>query len=541
MPTMKLSGSLLVLSAVLSGCGVFAQRDATDQAVSAAEKDAEARAQAFASQVADRDARRARQIVGKPWVAGASRPLSRDVSANLPAALRESVSTTMHFADMPSDLRGVASRITTATGIPVSISPDALLPQAMFGAKLGGNQEAPAANAGHDRIEMLAGTQPLATTLDQITRSLGVYWRYDADAEAIRIYRTDTRVFTVAAPSVVPTVEARLGRTTSGESTFQNTSNAGFKRAGETNTTTLDAVKAKVAAFMTRSGVIAGSEAGTNTIVVTDTKDVLDRIGRFIDDENRSLSRVILFRIDELVISTTQSGEAGIDWSAIYRAAGSSFGFLGPSAGASSMAGALSATVGRGPWSGTEAVINMLASDGRLLSRNTRQLIAMNRQPQTFADSRRFEYPNKVTTSALGTSTGAGTGQAFPQLSIEQKQETVGVFLTLQADAQSNGNILLSFALDNTTAQPLTQQTFGQGASQIYVQQATIDGKGIVQQLVVRAGVPTLLTSYQSSSQQYDQRRVGQDAPLAAGGATNTSSSKQMTVYIVSATVQEGV
>src|SRR5690606_31484353 len=89
----------------------------------------------FSQSVSDLQVRRSAQEVDRPWLAGRSQPLAREVT--LPLALRANVHTTLLFADGEMDLPTLAQRITAATKIPVQVRPDALLPMDHFLPRLG--------------------------------------------------------------------------------------------------------------------------------------------------------------------------------------------------------------------------------------------------------------------------------------------------------------------------------------------------------------------------------------------------------------------
>src|SRR5690606_11698283 len=100
----------------------------------------------FADAVGNEQTRRAAQHVDRPWLAGRPQPLARELT--LPAALRADVRTTMVFPGAALDLPAIAQRITLATGIPVHVRADALLPQERFAPRLAGASTASSQAAG---------------------------------------------------------------------------------------------------------------------------------------------------------------------------------------------------------------------------------------------------------------------------------------------------------------------------------------------------------------------------------------------------------
>lgn len=243
----------IVVSGVLGGCAASQQVADQRRAAHARQAKLAASHQAFADGLSDRAARLAAQDVTAPWLAGKPQPLAREVL--LPPALRENVRTTLMLAD-DADLPVLAQRLTAATGIPVRVRPDALLPLELFLPRLAVNGAlsvpAPAS------FEIRAGAQPLADLLDALAARFSVHWRYEHNA--LEFYRTETRVFDLRALSLASKVDVRLGRQGSAEGEgFESTSNTSLS-AGQHDA--LAILRANIAPFLTRSGVVAEAVEG---------------------------------------------------------------------------------------------------------------------------------------------------------------------------------------------------------------------------------------------------------------------------------------
>ena len=525
---------LLACSAALlglAGCSASQSLQALREAISGARARVELDQRQFAAAVPDRAARVAAQDVGKPWLAGRSQPLARDVI--LPAALRGDVDTTLLFAGR-LDLPSLAERLTRVTGIAVRVAPDALLPQALFLPRL--NQPAPPDIPSPTRVPVMAGPRPLPDTLDALAASFGVQWRYHR--HAIEFYRMQTRVFDVRALTLSSRADARLGRAGSNEAGgFDNTSNTALS-SGEHHA--LQAVRARVIPFLTQAGTVAELDGGGSSLVITDTPEVLDRIGQFIEGENQALTRRVRLLFEEITVVTNDTAEGGIDWKAVYDSARVAVAAAIPAV-AGNTAAALGATVDHRHFGGSRAIVSALSQTGAVLRHSSVPVLTLNRRPVTHAVRTTFSYIDQVQSTAVpGIDASLGT-TALPSVSISQKQETVGTFLTLVPDAQADGRILLSIAYDNTVAQPLKSITFGEAGNQVQVQQITIDGNGTVQQVSLSPGQPVILSGFDRRQDEYDRRRLSADAPLLAGGQDRASSDRLTTVVLVTAQVEEGI
>lgn len=515
---------------LLAGCAATEQVAQMNRAASERQAAVAGRQQAFVDAMSDRQSRIAAQEVAAPWVAGTPQPLARDVS--LPPALRENVPTTLMLSD-DADLYGLAQRLGAATGIPVRVQPEALLPLEQFLPRLavtgGMSQPAPL------RMEVRDGPLPLADLLDALAARFSVHWRYVRNA--LEFYRTETRVFDVRALSLASAVDVRLGRSGSdGGEGFESTSSTTLS-AKEHHA--LAVLRASIVPFLTRSGLIADAVNGASSIIVTDTPEALERVALYLERENKAMTRRVRLVFEEITVIVKQSAAGGLDWNALYAAAGSSARYAAPAAAALG-ASTLEATLGRGALQGSQAVISALSTMGAIVRHNKVPVLTLNRRPVTHAIRTTFSYIDRVQSTAVPGTTAAGANGSLPAVSITQKEETVGSFLTLVPDIQPDGQILLSVAYDNAVAQPLKTITFGERGNQVQVQQITIDGNGTVQQIELRPGQPVILSGFDRSTDQHSGQRLAPGMPLITGGQDSAEQERETTLMLVTAQVEEG-
>ena len=310
---------------------------------------------------------------------------------------------------------------------------------------------------------------PLADLLDALAARFSVHWRYVRDA--LEFYRTETRVFDARALSLASAVDVRLGRSGSedGEG-FESTSNTTLS-AKEHNA--LAVLRASIVPFLTRSGLVADAVDGASSLVVTDTPEALERVAHYLERENKAMTRRVRLVFEEITVILKQSASGGVDWNALYAAAGASARLALPGA-APLGAGMLETGVGRGPFDGSRAVVSALSTMGAIVRHRKVPVLTLNRRPVTHAIRTTFSYIDRVQSTAVPGTTAGGANGSLPAVSITQKEETVGSFLTLLPDIQEDGQILLSVAYDNAVAQPLKTITFGERGNQVQVQQITV-------------------------------------------------------------------
>ena len=515
---------------IMSGCSLAQHMDDIAKAVIEASDRVSRAHQSF---TAESEAARHReaQEVDRPWLAGRSKPLAREVT--LPLALRANVNTTLLFDDGAISLPVLAQRITRATGIPVQVRPESLLPAEVFVSRL--EQFATAASPAHaapTTVELDGGPEPLARMLDRVGARLGVLWRYENDR--IEFYRTETRTFDVMALTLQASAHASLGLR--GESAREGFSSTSGTQLTSTARDPLSAVKARLEPFLSRAGVVVIEPGASSMVVVTDTPEVLQRVARFIERENRAMTRRVRLLFEEVTVAIEEGAEAGVDWNVVFagtRLAAS----LGMAAAGSLDSGFLSAGITDGKFRGSELLIQALGDVAKVVRRNTMPVLTLNRRPVTHAVRTTFSYIDKVETTAQRADYDA----ALPTVSVSQREETVGSLITLVPDAQEDGQILLSIAYDNTIAQPLKSVTFGDSRNPLQLQQIAIDGNGTVQQVALLPGQPLVISGFARSHQDSESRRLNPGLPLALGGADRAGSKRLTTIMVVTAHVEEAL
>ena len=518
----------LALVCPLSAC-VAPPWDTSREAAQTGQRRLHGMVERFRDALDPAEARQRAQDVPVPWLAGRSTTLAREI--HLPQALRENVDTTLLFAGGEVDLSVIAQRIQRATGIPVRVKPDALLPAHHFLSRLAGIDDAFIDLPG--RMALQAGPAPLARILDGIAAQLGVYWRFRAGH--IEFYRIDVRVFRVRALSVAARADVRLGRASSnGAGGFENTSNTALSTGDQD---TLASVTARLLPFMTRAGVVAAHAGGGGAIVVTDTVDALDRIGAFLAAENRALTRRVRLIFEEITVDTHDLQTRAIDWEVVY-AAGRRVAKWTAS-GLANDAMVAQASVTGGSLGGTRGIAAALSRYTTVLRHTEIPLSTLNRRPVTHAVRTTFSYVNQIQRSAAGGVPNVGMQAMDAVTSISQKEETVGVFLTVLPDVQDDARVLLSVAYDNTVAQPLKTLAFGNADAPLQVQQITIDGSGTVQQVELRAGRPTLVAGFNRLERSSTNERLAPDVPLMFGGKDDGASTQVTTLIFVTAQIDE--
>ena len=100
---------------------------------------------------------------------------------------------------------------------------------------------------------------------------------------------------------------------------------------------------------------------------------------------------------------------------------------------------------------------------------------------------------------------------------------------------------MLNISLDQSTLKSLETFSSGTGANMQSVQLPNVDGEGSSQYVPIRNGQTVVLTGFDTKSNQYDKRTLGNKIPLLAGGSLRASETRSTTIVLVTAEVVDGV
>jgi type IVB pilus formation R64 PilN family outer membrane protein len=377
------------------------------------------------------------------------------------------------------------------------------------------------------------GAAPLAEVLDRLAARLNVSWRYENSR--IEFYRLETRVFEIPSMLLDAQAEAAMGSSGAGEAQSEGSfSSASRTKLSTGQTTLIDSLRQRVEAFLSQAGQAVAVQGASASLVVTDTPEVLRRVAQYLERENRVLTRRVRILFEELTLALDDQAELGFDWQAVFNHA-RGMASLSTTAAMENTVGAVAAAVGRGPFQGSEALLQALGRSGKVLRRHAVPVLTLNRRPVTHAVRTTFSYIDQVQTTAMRDD----LAMALPAVSVNQKTQTVGTLITLVPDAREDGRILLSVAYDSTAAQPLKVIRFGDQANPLQLQQLTVEGNGTVQQLALQPGQPLVIAGFDKTQSTSDERRLNPGVPLAFGGADAARQQKLTTLMIVTARVEE--
>lgn len=435
----------------------------------------------------------------------AQRPLYTRIHANyvgrnsasvaLNIALPPAVNETAFQLPRRTNLATATKLITKLTGYPVRINPDVYISARQISPKVEStnekqaNQVAPSnlmsAQIGDFDTSLPTDFDgPLNSYLDTICGVLNINWEFDA-VKGFYFYRLVTKVLEVkmnVGDNIVSTSAGKGSSASAGQNSAGGAGGTGQTTGSFTSKSTASsdanynawaALEASLKVIKSPLGGIS-VDVSTNSIVIRDTRDVVDQAEQIVNRANQVHSRMITLEVRVLHVTYDDSSAAGANVQATYNrllstgASKAAFTLKSPGSLVSADSGSFGWSVlsPLSPWKNSEGILQALNQLGTVVSDTTDVYVTMNRKTQAITAFDTEVYLAQTTPAAGGTG-GGGSGAGVPGLTPATL--TTGSFLNLTPTAFDDGNIWLDMSLDqsnkrgeNATAATGNGETFQQ-------------------------------------------------------------------------------
>ncbi|KTS71869.1 PilN family type IVB pilus formation outer membrane protein [Pantoea stewartii] len=542
--------TLLAAAVMLSSCSV---RD-----VSTIEKENNAQADTTQRVLKSRQEITQPAVVwsDKPWVN--LRPIQPVISA--PDGVK--LPPCPVFLNNPEGLTlpQIASRINAICGFHVYISPEvsAALLQTPGGgfvtSQMNGRLPAPDDNGRVPLAQMGMSAQPAAMSSSEPLLFQGTRFQGDAQ-EALNIaastlglsvrrsagrvdfYIQDTRTFQLA---ILNTKVNSTASITSGAGTQLGSEGGTGGTKGDVssnqktdygmNSDLYNDIRKTVEQILTpKSGRYWLSDA-TGTLSVTDTPEVLDRVGRYIDYQNKVLSRQVQLNVQIVRVTQTSNVDRGLDWGLIVKSVtgfgatlGSTFAGAPTNAGSAGISILDTASGGAAKFSGSQLMLKALAQQGTVT-------MALNQTDPT-ANLTPVAYQLSKSTGLLTSSNSTAVANVGVTSSQTVSSITTGLFMTMLPFVQENGDIQLQFAFSYTTPPDVTSFISKDGNTRNDV--ANTATEGLARKVNLRAGQTLVLTgSEQQNASSNKQGTFTPDNFILGGGQSGAKSRSTLVIMV---------
>jgi len=489
----------------------------------------------------------------------------------LPARLERPDGVTLMRPE-PLTLQEIAALVAEVSGIPVAVAPDVArgvgvmrqiataggagggggsgsaggmtplplagvgqqaLPPGVLGAVFGG------AGPARMRVEHRG---PLSGFLDRVASHFGVHWEYDR--REIRLSHLMTRTFVVHALPADIGLVSRLDVNNSGQARGGGSgSGAGGGLAGGSSQQMSSEVRLRIWDDITRTvESIVGDEGkvekspATGTITVTAPRLVMARVARFMEAQNERLSRQVTVHVQLLSVDLSDGSDVRLDLQAladglVRQGVRLSLGTAGSLA--NPLAPGVGVAVTQGRFDGTEAVIQALASRGRVSLRTATTVTTLNGVPAPVNVVNTRGYLAEVAVAQIpGIGNGLGGGV---QTSLRPGTVTTGFSLNILPRIDRDGQtLLLQFSMNISELvgprDGFNEYTSPNGGS---IQLPNINSRNFVQQAEVRSGQTIIVTGFERAGDTAERRGTLFPDFMGLGGVQAGTRSRTALVILM--------
>lgn len=384
-------------------------------------------------------------------------------------------------------------------------------------------------------------TGDLPGLFDMVTSRLGLSWRY-ADG-AVTIYYLDTKVFRVFSQpynydlqSVVQsgtTTAMGSGGSSSGSSGSSSGGISGSSGSQQTTTISMkaslwDGIDNTVKNMATPGVGRYAVNPTTGTVTVTDTPEALSRIEAYLNNENKSLSKQIVFNVKVLAVTLSNGGSMGIDWNLVYKSMGGKFGMSLANVTAKDQ-GSVSTTVSVlptatgsvGQFAGSSIAISALEQQGRvseLLSPSVTTLNYRTVPVQIGSQTTYIAQSQTTQTAQVGSTTALTPGTV-----------TTGFNMRLTPNVMPDNMILLDTAINVSALRQLRQLVSGG----VTIEGPDLDNRIFSQTSRLRPGETLILSAFERLNESSNKAGVGNPNNILLGGSVKSSTTRDVVVILI--------
>lgn len=379
--------------------------------------------------------------------------------------------------------------------------------------------------------------------LDMAAHRFGVSWKH-VDG-AIEFHHLDTRSFQVRAVPGDSALSANVGGSASTDAAPAPTSGGTSPGAGSgggnvqstavrSQLSVFASLEKSVGAMLSSHGSVVSSPA-TGTLTVSDTPAILDRVEKFIESENRTLSRQVLINVTVLSVSLSAEDSYGLNWNIVFTELSRRFG-VSNTFGNALNGTAFSASVlntSDSKFAGSSMLISALSGQGKVRKETSASVAALNHQPVPVQVARQTAYlkSSQTTVSAnVGSTTSLTPGTV-----------TSGFTMTLLPSVLDNGTVLLQFSTDISTLRRITTVSGGTGNnSSSQIQTPEVDTRNFLQRVAMKSGQTLVVSGFEQMDGGIDRQGVGSARNVLLGGGATARSSREVVVILVTPIAMPG-
>ncbi len=428
----------------------------------------------------------------------------------LPAELENAKSIALR-SDNPLTLGQLTAIVSSQTRLPIRLT-DGAGDIDNEQQSSGGNNNNAAQQGAMPPGMIVSYEGPLSGLLNLIGGYYNVNWRFDGGTIVFSRYQTRTFVMDALPGSISMTPPEDTG----GENSITP------QLMASANIDIWEDIRRTITNIIGTGGTIDISQS-SGTVVVSTTNDRMERVARFLEDENRRLSRQVAVSIEMYTVQVDDASAYGFDLTAALSSISGlpTIDISGPAAGLTDPGSITVSLVEPTEMAGTVGVAQALATLGKTTRLSQIPITTLNNRPATQSISLNTAYVSEV------TSTSSGVDNVSTSISTDTI--TTGISVSVLPRIMSDGRILLQYALAQSDAPSI--KNFSSGSSTVQLPQT--QAVAFSQQVMMKNGSTLVLAGFDDSKDVNDATGVGRPITWILGGSNRSQHTRQLVVVSI--------
>lgn len=458
-------------------------------------------------------------------------------------------------------LQEAAERITVKTGVPVLIDDDLVLGSTATNAAASSTSTAAtpstaantnssgttsAVSGGFVNIRYSGNVSGL---LDTVAARMGFNWRYESEHNQIRFFTLDTRTFVLHAipgdTSLKNNVGSNISSSTSSGSggvAGSTSSSSGGATSTSSQLTSINSalsvwtnVNDTILSMLSSRGKAITSQS-TGTITVTDRPEIIERVQRYVDNQNANLSKQVFVNVRVFSVDLNDSDNYSINWKAVFKNVSNQFGLslvnnFPTASGATNLTAQIldTATGTAGQFIGSDAVLSALSTEGKVSVITSATVTALNNQPTPLQVGKQISYlqsSNLTQTANVGATTTLSPGVI-----------NTGFSMNVLPHILDGDRMLLQYAIDISSLTKLNVVT-SNGST---IQTPEVDTRNFLSRIGIKSGQTLILSGFEQAADNLDRSGLGNAKNTALGGSLAAKAGKTILVVVITPVATEGI
>jgi type IVB pilus formation R64 PilN family outer membrane protein len=288
--------------------------------------------------------------------------------------------------------------------------------------------------------------------------------------------------------------------------------------------------EAGMQALVPNGGAAFSVNKTSGTIVVTGPQNIQRRVQRFIETENRRISRQVSVKIDVIAFSRNRSDTKATNISGLFDQITSGFNFelLSPS---NSIDDGISLSTGvlSGSLEGASGAIRALSKAGQVSFLTSTSVTATNNTPTP------INITNELAYLSGSTTTTDDEGAASTELETGIIRSGINTVVTPRI--MSSGEVVIQYAMNITELKSLSE--FASPTGDTMVQLPEVTSRNFLQTVNIDSGDSIVIASFDQQSTNKDSSGPFNPEFWGAGGSTNYGIDDTKVMIIMTPVVLE--